>query len=95
MTVDIEEGLDLVESDEQEEQELLNTRKAYLQQALEKMPEEDRSLLIHKYKKDQSIKELMQDLNITESAVKMRLSRARQRVRRLIEEAERKELNYR
>ncbi|MEM7660312.1 MAG: sigma-70 family RNA polymerase sigma factor [Bacteroidota bacterium] len=95
MTVDLDEGPDLPEPNEQEEQELLNTRKAYLEQALEKMPEEDRSLLIHKYKKDQSIKDLMQDLDITESAVKMRLSRARQRVRRLIEEAERKELNYR
>jgi RNA polymerase sigma-70 factor (ECF subfamily) len=93
-TVDIEQGPELPEDNDQDEQEMLQARKSRLQRAMDEVPEDDRTILVQKYKKDSSIRELMDDLDISESAVKMRLSRARQRVKRLIEEAERREIDY-
>lgn len=47
---------------------------------MEQLPSSDKSILIAKYYNYKSIKELCDDLNISESAVKMRLKRARARL---------------
>ncbi len=74
--------------EEEEEKELLQTRSDHLKQALDKIPPEDRMILLMKYQDDISIKEIMEYLVISESAVKMRLSRARKRVKAIITEME-------
>lgn len=56
-----------------------------LAQALQKVSPEDKMILLMKYQDDISIKELMTILNISESAVKMRLARARGRVKEIID----------
>ncbi|MEM6264106.1 MAG: sigma-70 family RNA polymerase sigma factor [Bacteroidota bacterium] len=76
------------QDDALEEKELLQTRMDILQQALEKVAPDEKALLLMKYQDEVSIKEMMEQLNLTESAVKMRLSRARQRVRKVAVELE-------
>lgn len=51
-----------------------------LEQVLLKIPPEDKMILQLKYQDDVSIKELVELLQISESAVKMRLSRAKNKV---------------
>ncbi len=51
-----------------------------LQKALELIDPNDKSILLLKYQDDVSIKELVILLNISESAVKMRLKRAKSRI---------------
>ena len=92
LTVDIQEGPEIAEADDTEEKELLQSRTHQLKKALEQIPTEDRMILLQKYQGGTSIKELMNQLNISESAVKMRLSRARKRIKQIIDEAERTEL---
>lgn len=87
-TVDIDERPDYTEDDDQEEKDLLALRSEKLKYALDQINPEDKVILLLKYQDDASIKDLIEQLNITESAVKMRLSRARQRVRQIIEEVE-------
>ncbi|RMG68368.1 MAG: sigma-70 family RNA polymerase sigma factor [Bacteroidetes bacterium] len=89
--VDIDQGPDLAEENNELEQDLLALRADKLQKALDRIPPEDKMLLLLKYQDDTPIKELMEQLDISESAVKMRLARARQRVRQLIQEAEKME----
>lgn len=93
-TVDIQEGPDYSESDDSDEKELLAARAHQLNQALDQIPPEEKMILLSKYQDGASIKELMVQLDISESAVKMRLSRARKRIKHLIDEAEKRELNY-
>ena len=63
-------------------------RSRHLQRALEEITSEDRDILVMKYQQDLSIKELTERFNISDSAVKMRLARARQRVKEIIVESE-------
>lgn len=49
--------------------------------AMEKIPTDDKTLLIMKYKDGVSIKELAEITNKTESAIKMKLKRAKDKVR--------------
>lgn len=51
-----------------------------LERALLKIPPEDRMILQMKYQDDVSIKELQEVLEISESAVKMRISRAKTKI---------------
>ena len=62
---------------EVEDRSILNLRSDKLKLALEEIDPEDRSLLLLKYQDDVSIKELCHLLEISESAVKMRLKRAK------------------
>ncbi|UWX54136.1 RNA polymerase sigma factor [Maribacter litopenaei] len=59
---------------------LFQLRLDKLKQALEMIPPEDKSLILLKYQDDIPIKELMVLLDIGESAVKMRLKRAKNRI---------------
>ena len=54
-----------------------------LAQLLEDISSEDKLLLLMKYKEKYSIQEIQQALNLSESAVKMRLKRAKERVNKL------------
>lgn len=56
-----------------------------LNKALQKISPEDKMILLMKYQDDIPIKELMVLLDASESAVKMRLARARGRVREIID----------
>lgn len=50
---------------------------------LEKMKSDDKMILIMKYKDDMSIKEIQETLKISESAVKMRIKRAKEKINEL------------
>ena len=92
-TTDIEDEIDLAEEDDQQEKDLLALRAEKLKAALDLITPEDRVILLAKYQDDTSIKDLTEQLDISESAVKMRLARARKRVKDIIQEAETLSLN--
>jgi RNA polymerase sigma factor (sigma-70 family) len=52
---------------------------------IHQLNEDDKAILLMKYQDEMSIDDIMKVLNITESAVKMRLKRARDRIRKLYE----------
>ncbi|RMG26836.1 MAG: RNA polymerase sigma factor [Bacteroidetes bacterium] len=85
--VEVDERIELTE-DETEEQELLKLRTEQLARALDKVAPEDKVILLMKYQDNMSIKEIMEQLDIAESAVKMRLARARKRVKAVIQQQE-------
>lgn len=60
--------------------EIANMRAEKLKKALELIEPEDKKILLLKYQDDVSIKELTTILEIGESAVKMRLKRAKSRI---------------
>ena len=90
-TVDIDEGPDLADIDDNED-ELLSARSHSLKYALNQVSAEEKVLLLMKYQDNTPIKDIMDSLEISESAVKMRLSRARKRVKKIIVEQEKKML---
>ena len=77
------EGLD--QEDEVEDNFILETELSRLKVILDKISSEDKLILLMKYQDDMSIKEIMDALDISESAVKMRLKRAKHRFRRIYE----------
>lgn len=62
------------------EDDLFEMQVSTLKMALENIEPEDKSILLLKYQDDVSVKELQTVLKVSESAVKMRLKRARIRV---------------
>ena len=66
--------------DEVEEKELYELKVNKLEQALELIDPEDKALLLLKYQDDVSLKELCALLDAGESAIKMRLKRAKTKV---------------
>ncbi|MBT8183876.1 MAG: RNA polymerase sigma factor [Eudoraea sp.] len=62
------------------DESIFQMRSDRLKKALELIPAEDRSILLLKYQDEVPIKELVTILDIGESAVKMRLKRAKQKV---------------
>ncbi|SFN45562.1 RNA polymerase sigma-70 factor, ECF subfamily [Paenimyroides ummariense] len=63
--------------------ELFDTNYEKLEQLMDVLPEDDRRLLIMKYQDNLPIKQMIKILNIKESAVKMRLLRAKKKVKKL------------
>lgn len=63
-----------------EDRSLFHMRSDKLKKVLEKIAPEDKAILLLKYQDDVSVKELCAILNIGESAVKMRLKRAKARL---------------
>ncbi|HQV51529.1 MAG: RNA polymerase sigma factor [Flavobacteriales bacterium] len=61
------------------ESELLNLRSEHIDEVLAAMDPTDRTMLLMKYQEEHSVKEISELLNIGESAVKMRVLRARER----------------
>jgi len=86
--VDIDEGPDFPDQNDDNESELLSERVDRLKRAMDRIAPEDKVILLMKYQDEGSIKELMEHLDISESAVKMRLARARKRVRQIIVDGE-------
>ena len=84
-TVDIDEGPDIAEK-EDGNSEFLSFRVEQLKKAMDMVGNEDKTILLMKYQQNVSIKELMNYLNISESAVKMRLARARKRVKSILDD---------
>ncbi len=70
------------------ERESLALRLRYLREALRELPETDCELLIGKYINGESDEALAERLGIRPTAMRMRLSRARQRARKIIERKE-------
>ncbi len=62
--------------------ELAEMEAQQLKKALEKMPFDEQTMLLMKYQDDISIREIAQVQGLTESAVKMRLKRSRDKLRK-------------
>lgn len=76
---DIENAADVV--DDIPDNELLELEVEQLKKVLDELPPDDTVILLMKYQDDMSIKEIGDAINITESAVKMRLKRAKEKAR--------------
>lgn len=63
--------------DDVPDQELLEMEVKQLKRVLEEIPVDDKAILLMKYQDDMSIKEIAGILGKTESAVKMRIKRAK------------------
>lgn len=61
--------------------ELFEIEFALLKQLMHELSEDDRAILLMKYQDDMSIEDIQQVLSLNSSAVKMRLKRARDRLR--------------
>lgn len=68
------------EEEEVEDEDIMKLKSEKLAVALKKIEPDDKIILMMKYQDDLSIKEIKQHLNIGDSAVKMRLSRAKSRL---------------
>ena len=64
-------------ADEVPDESIYEMKAKTLEKALEEIPAEDKSILLLKYQDGASIKELAELLELGESAVKMRLKRAK------------------
>lgn len=65
------------DDDEKNEKELLSIASERLQHVLELIPADDKMILLMKYQDDLSVKEIQGALELSESAVKMRVKRAK------------------
>ncbi len=75
---------DLFSMEDRKEKE---EREMQLFKALEEIPEQDKKLLELKYRNNCSLKDIQSELNISKSAIKMRLMRARQKVGKYYDKA--------
>ncbi len=75
---------DIAEDDiERENLELKELRLEKLETLLEELSENERAILLMRYQDDMSIREISEVLDLTESAIKMRLKRSRDRLAEL------------
>lgn len=83
--VHVEDGwerIDVKAEDDNELIELAELEAEQLQRALKKLPPFEQTILLMKYQDDISIREIANLNGLTESAVKMRLKRSRERLRK-------------
>ncbi len=64
-------------TEEENERELLSSKAETLTKILDQLIPEDKMILLMKYQEDMSIKDIMEVFDLSESAVKMRLKRAK------------------
>ena len=76
------ERLDVKTDDENDLTELAELEARQLQRALEQLPADEQTMLLMKYQDDVSIREIAALNGLTESAVKMRLKRSRDKLRK-------------
>lgn len=77
---DIDEDREIAEADnDRYEKELLEMRADQLGDVLAALPPDDRAILLMKYQDELPVKEMAEALGVGESAIKMRLMRARER----------------
>jgi RNA polymerase sigma factor (sigma-70 family) len=81
---DIERAPDVAEDDIPDEY-LLAMDMKYLKQVLEELPTGDKMILLMKYQDDMSIKEIADILEKTESAIKMKIKRAKHKAQEIFE----------
>jgi len=79
--VSLEGNNDII--DDNDDDDLMNMHEHQLRISLEKIPSDEKALILMKYQDDFSIKEIADTLNITESAVKMRLLRTKEKLRKI------------
>lgn len=72
-----------IEDDTINEKILLEMKVKNLRKVLEKIPDEDKYVLLLKYQEDKSIKEIAQIFGKTESAIKMKIKRAKEKAVRV------------
>ncbi len=72
-----------VPDDDVPDEELLQTEVRLLKQALETIPVDDKMILLMKYQDEMSIKEIADVIEKSESAVKMKIKRAKQKAMRV------------
>lgn len=80
----LDENFDLAE--ERDEMELVEMQTQGLKKALQKIDPDERAIILMKYQDDFSIKEISETLKITESAVKMRLMRTKEKLKKIYTE---------
>ena len=73
---DIERAPD-IPAEEVRDEELLSMNLHQLKKVLEEIPLDDKAILLMKYQDEMSIKEIATILDKTESAIKMRIKRAK------------------
>ncbi len=78
-TEDIEKAPDVM--DDVPDEELLELEVEQLKKVLSEMPPDDTAILLMKYQDGMSIKEISETLEKTESAVKMRIKRAKEKAK--------------
>jgi RNA polymerase sigma factor (sigma-70 family) len=78
----------LDELDDLSDRELYEQREVELDNMLYSVRDTERKMLVLKYQKNYSIKDLQKELNLSASAVKMRLQRARNKVQKLYEKSD-------
>jgi RNA polymerase sigma factor (sigma-70 family) len=76
----MDENMDWQEEDN--DSDLAEMEASRLKKALSALSMEEQSLLLMKYQDDVSIREMSNVLNLTESAIKMRLKRAKEKLRK-------------
>lgn len=79
--VGLDDNFDL--SDDDNDSEIAELEAQQLNKALKQILPEEKTILMMKYQDDLSIKEISNSLDISESAVKMRLSRAKEKLRKV------------
>ena len=79
--VKLDENFDVPDDDDDSEMAELEAQK--LNKAMKQIMPEEKSILMMKYQDDLSIKEISDSLDISESAVKMRLLRAKEKLRKV------------
>ncbi len=77
---DMERAPDVAEDDVKDEF-LMEMEVKHLKIVLERLPTGDRAIILMKYQDDMSIKEIADVLDKTESAVKMKIKRAKEKAR--------------
>ncbi len=78
-----DEMLDIPDGTEDNEKFLLEIKVERLGTILEKIPKEDKAILMMKYLEEMKIKEIAQITQRTDSAIKMQLKRARHKLERI------------
>ena len=77
----LDENFDLEEDDE--DTELEEMQSAGLKNALAQIPADERTILLMKYQDNFSIREIADSFKLTESAVKMRLKRTKEKLKKI------------
>ncbi len=83
---DITESFDIEVEDEVENKKLFEIEVERLLELLYELNEDDRAIILMKYQDEMSIEDIRTALNLSPSAAKMRLKRARDRLRKFYDE---------
>jgi RNA polymerase sigma factor (sigma-70 family) len=74
---------DQIDISDEDDGDFLDFQSTELAKSLKEMPSEERAILQMKYQEDFSIKEIAETMKISESAVKMRLLRSKEKLKKI------------